>query len=237
MARDILIDKSYQEIRTYVLDNQKNGNMKINQNLLAEQLGISRTPIVKALHMLETEGLVDNIPNRGFFIHIPTLRELSDLFMLRQSLEMVASSYVCQYGTENEISALEACFAPFVGQETIDYFAYFEADKKFHRMVFNLCGNQLIHRINEQMRIMERSFSIGLFRQPKDTLNEHLEMVKAFRLRDEIRAQEAMYMHTDITRRYLENLLRQLKELGIDPDTVSAKDIVFHNKKTPSSVS
>ena len=230
MAKDILIEKVYQELRNYVLDNQQQGRIKINQNVLAEHLGVSRTPVVKALHMLESDGMVDNIPNRGFFIHVPTLRELCELFALRQSFEMVGSSYVCQYATEEELKNLESLFQPFVGKESIDYDEYFAADKQFHRMVFDLCGNRLMHRINDQMRVMERSFSIGLFRQPKETLNEHIEMAKAFRAGDEARAQELVFMHMDITRRYLENLQRQLKALGLDPDLVSAKDVTFRNR-------
>lgn len=230
MAKDIWTEKIYQELRTYVLDNQQHGKIKINQNALAEQLGVSRTPVVKALHMLESEGMVDNIPNRGFYIHVPTLRELCELFALRQCFEMTASAYVCRHASNEDLQDLEALFQPFVGKETIDYDEYFAADKQFHRMVFKLCGNHLMHRINDQMRIMERSFSIGLFRQPKETLNEHIEMVKAFRAGDEVRAQELMLMHTDITRRYLENLQRQLKTLGLDPDLVSAQDVTFRSR-------
>ena len=76
---------------------------------------------------------------------------------------------------------------------------------------------------------MDRIFSIGLFRQPKETIHEHLAMLRAFRQRDESKAQELMYTHIELTRRYLDTLQRQLKALGIDPDTVSAKDVVFRN--------
>lgn len=229
MAKDILIEQAYQYIRNYVLENQQHGNIKINQNMLAKELGVSRTPVVKALNMLAAEGMVDNIPNHGFYIHVPTIRELSELFMLRQSFDMISGTYICQYGTEEDIQALEAIFAPFVGQESIDYQAYFEADKRFHRKLFDLCDNRLLHRISDQLQIMDRIFSIGLFRQPKETIHEHLAMLRAFRQRDESKAQELMYTHIELTRRYLDTLQRQLKALGIDPDTVSAKDVVFRN--------
>lgn len=228
MARDILCEKAYQGVRQYVVANQQNGNTKINQSELSNQLGISRTPIVKALHMLESEGLVDNIPNKGFYIHALTLRELSELFMLRQSLEMISGAYICQYGTEKDFQEMEEIFAPFVGADPIDYDRYFEADKQFHSKLFNLCDNRLMHRLNDQMQIMERIFSIGLFRKPKETLGEHLQMLQIFRQRDEIKAQEMMHMHTDLTRRYLENLYRQLKTIGVNPDTILAKDVAFH---------
>lgn len=227
MAKDILIETAYNGIRNYILENQYQGNIKLNQNELAKDFNISRTPVVKALHMLEGEGLVDNIPNRGFFIHVPTIREISELFTLRQGLEMIAASYVCQYGTEENFQALENCFACFIGVETIEYDLYYAADIRFHQMIFDLCDNRLIHKINDSMQIMPRIFSIGLLRHPRETIDEHLQMVQAMRSRDEIRVQELARTHTENTKRYLEQLQRQLKVLGLDPDRISAKDIAF----------
>ncbi len=227
MAKDYMIEKAYQGIRTYILENQRLGNVKLNQNQLAEQLQISRTPVIKALHMLESEGLVDNIPNRGFYIHVPTMREISELFTLRQALEMISASYVTRYGTEDNFQALEKCFEKFKGAEEIDYDEYFKADIQFHQMIFDLCDNRLIHKINDSLQIMPRVLSIGLLRHPRETLDEHLRLLQAMRQRDDARVQELARLHTENTRLYLERLQHQLQSLGLDPDSISAKDIAF----------
>lgn len=236
MAKDFMIEKAYQGIRAYILENQRLGSIKLNQNLLAEQLQISRTPVIKALHMLESEGLVDNIPNRGFYIHVPTMREISELFTLRQALEMISASYVCRYGTEENFQALEQCFSAFQDAAEIDYDEYFKADIRFHQMIFDLCDNRLIHKINDSLQIMPRVLSIGLLRHPRETLEEHLQLLQAMRHRDEARVQELARQHTEITRTYLESLQRQLQNLGLDPDTISAKDITFRQNGVSSGV-
>lgn len=236
MAKDFMIEKAYQKIRTYILENQRQGSIKLNQNLLAEQLQISRTPVIKALHMLESEGLVDNIPNRGFYIHIPTMREISELFTLRQALEMISASYVCRYGTEENFNALEQCFAPFKDTDEIDYDEYFKADIRFHQMVFDLCDNRLIHKINDSLQIMPRVLSIGLLRHPRETLDEHLQLLSAMRHRDEVCVQKLARLHTENTRLYLEQLQHQLQSLGLDPDTISAKDITFRQNDISGSI-
>ena len=52
MAKDFMMESVYHQVRHIVLRNQMNDGMKLNQNALSEQLHVSRTPVVKALHML-----------------------------------------------------------------------------------------------------------------------------------------------------------------------------------------
>jgi DNA-binding GntR family transcriptional regulator len=219
-------DDIYQSIRTMVLNCELLPNQRINQNTLAQTLGVSRTPVIKALHMLEAEGLVDNIPNRGFYIHKTTLRELIELFMLRQSLEMVAANNLVEVGTGEQIDQLYALFAPFIDQESINTNAYFSADRRFHSLMMEWCDNSLLRHINESLRLMDRTFSFGLLRPPKETLNEHLAIIDALRSRDAVRVQEVVRQHTECTKQNLQNISRQIRVLGIDTSKLSINDII-----------
>lgn len=219
-------DGVYQQIRKRILDGQFPAQQKINQNVLSEELGVSRTPVIKALHMLEAEGLLDNIPNRGFYIHKPTLREITELFMLRQSLEMISAMYAAEYGTDAQFDQLEALFDEFRGVDHIDPVRYFQADKAFHRKVVEMCDNSLMHRINESMQIMDRSFSAGLLRPPEQTLVEHLDIIEAFRSHDSIKAQDVTRAHTETTKRHLMNIDRQIRAMGFNPDTMPVSDAI-----------
>ena len=219
-------DEIYQLIRTMVLNNALPINQRINQITLAQNLGVSRTPVIKALHMLEAEGLVDNIPNRGFYIHKTTLRELIELFMLRQSLEMVAANNLAEVGTNEQIEQLYALFQPFIHQEEIDTKAYFSADRQFHSLMMDWCDNSLLRHINESLRLMDRTFSFGLLRPPRETLGEHLAIIDALRTRDSIRVQEVVRQHTDSTKQTLQNIGKQFRVLGIDVSKLSISDIM-----------
>lgn len=222
---------AYREIRARILQGKFPANQKINQNALAEGLGVSRTPVIKALHMLDAEGLVDNIPNRGFFIHMPTLREVTELFMLRQSLEMISAMYAAEYGTDAQFDQLAALFDEFHNAEAIDHDRYFLADQAFHRQILRMCDNSLMHKINESMQIMERSFSAGLLRPPQETLIEHMNIVEALRSRDPVRAQEVTRQHTETTKRHLQSLDRQIRALGFNPATMPVADVIQSNGK------
>lgn len=212
----------YTKIRKLILDNQFQPQQKINQNQLAKEFHVSRTPVIKALHMLEAQGLVDNIPNRGFCIHVPSLREMAELFALRESLEITAACYAAEFGSKESIDELESIFAPFVGVSPIDKEAYYECDKRFHRKLFDLCDNQLMRQINESMRILDRTFFAGLLRTPEETLNEHLALIQALRERNVSRSQELARLHTDVTRKKLQAANQSLCELGVDTNSISA---------------
>ena len=219
-------DNIYKSIRNMVLNNELLPDQKLNQNTLAETLGVSRTPVIKALHMLEAEGLVDNIPNRGFYIHKTTLKELVELYMLRQSLEMIAANNLVETGTDEQIDQLNALFAPFIGQDVINVDAYFSADKQFHSLMMDWCNNSLLRVMNETLRLMDRTFSFGLLRPPKETLGEHLAIIDALRSRDAVRVQEVSRLHTEVTKQNLQNISKQIRALGIDASKLNINEII-----------
>ena len=232
VAKDLKIDAVYRGVRAYILEHQNEGAPKLNQNVIAEKLQASRTPVVKALHMLESEGLVDNIPNRGFYIHEPTIREISELFSVRQGLEMIAAANVSEHGTEEDFQALERCFSGFSDAAEINCCEYIRADICFHQKLIALSGNQMIARINESFQIIPRVLSIGLLRHPRETMDEHFRLVRAMRSRDKLRSQELARLHTENTCGYLDRLQRQLRSLGMDPDAIPAKKITLNYGKS-----
>lgn len=218
-------EEIYQEIRNRILRNEIPPNAKINQKDLALELGVSRTPVIKALHMLEADGLVDNVPNRGFYFHVTTLRELSELFTLRQSLEMIAAMHAAEHGTEESFAQLHALFQPFIDATEIDYDRYYYADQAFHSAILQMCDNSLMHKINDSLQIMERAFSFGLLRPPAETLQEHLNIIEALRSRDAVKAQDVARAHTEITKRSLQNAENQMRRIGLNPDKLSVFDV------------
>jgi DNA-binding GntR family transcriptional regulator len=216
----------YREIRSRILKGNFQIKQRINQNTLADELHVSRTPVIKALHMLEADGLVDNIPNRGFYIHVPTLREITELFMLRQSFEMISAMYVAEFGTDEQFDELDTIFSEFNYTDKIDREKYFEADKAFHKRIFEMCDNSIIHNLDRSMQIFDRSFMVGLLRPPQETLKEHLDIIQTLRSRDPVRAQDMARAHTESTKRHLLNIDRQIRTLGINPDTLSLQDAI-----------
>src|SRR5437867_6791605 len=78
-------------IRQAILDGRLEPGSRLKEEELARELGISRTPVREALLMLQAEGLVDAVPNRGAMVRVHTPEDLDDLYQLRALLEGYAA--------------------------------------------------------------------------------------------------------------------------------------------------
>ena len=110
-----LDQKAYQILKAMIMDRQLLPGEKIPQEKLAEDLGISRTPLVNALKFLEKEKLVQSIPRRGFFMRTFTKKEMISIFELREVLEGLAARKAAQKITDNQIVQLGKFFRQFAG--------------------------------------------------------------------------------------------------------------------------
>ena len=181
--------------------------------------------------MLEMDGLVDNMPQRGFYIHRVSLREMIDLFMLRQALEMVAAYSAAEVATAEDIDVMVSIFASFSenGPE-MDVAAYREADRRFHDVLIGLCRNRLVSKINGTMGIMGKTYMGGLLRSPLETLPEHLALIGAIRRRSPKEAQLLAMEHLEVTRKRMQAVHEQLTGMGIDTSTLPISEAGMETK-------
>jgi len=222
-----LITYAYDKIKNKILNKEILPGAKLNQQDLAKELGISRTPIVKALLKLETEGLVDNISNQGFYVHRLTLKELYDLFLLRQALDSLIISDIINKIEQEVIENLRGIFKPFIGCEwnAINVQLYRKADKIFHISLLHLCENDLVKKINNYFQIYERTFHAGLVREPRITLEEHLAIINALENHDEEAALSIICEHTEKSRQTLKETIVRMKKLGYDISKMEVIDV------------
>ena len=199
---------------------------KIKQNELANELGVSRTPIIKALNMLVAEGIVDNVPNSGYYIHQFSLREVAELFEVRQYIEMSAAANAASLISEDEIKYLHSFFSQYCPDMPIDKDSYYESDKGFHRYLRSFCRNKVLIRIENTLQIYERALSFGLIRKPADTLSEHIEIINAIETRDPMLAKNKMMLHLEQSITHLRSTVEQLGSIGIDPDTIHYQSLI-----------
>jgi DNA-binding GntR family transcriptional regulator len=216
------IDRStaavYENLRSLISEKRFAPGSKINQSKLATQFQVSRTPVVKALHKLETQGLVDNVPRRGFFVHQLSILELLDLFALREALDTIIISELTETISEEQIKELEAVFQCFdEGTNSIDESQYWECDKVFHRLLLRISTNNLAKKIDEHFQIFNRAFIGGLVRKPAATLPEHRKIILALKEKDRDAAVEATISHVHESKSFLQEIVKKLQKLGIDP--------------------
>lgn len=195
-----LDQKAYEIIKKLIIDRKLLPGEKIPQEKLAQELGISRTPLVSALKFLEHEKLVESKPRRGFFVRLFTKQEMISILELREVLEGLAARRAATLITEAQIEKLKTFFKQFAKANKIaDIKAYAIEDRRFHNFITEIGAKEFLKSILQTCNIISASYlflsSEGLVRPPKDTINEHLEVINSIRQRDANRAEKLMRLH------------------------------------------
>ena len=92
----------YEKLKEMILTNELKPGEKLLQEKLAVQLGVSRTPLLKAMQMLEFDFLVESIPRRGMFVKKLSVEDMREIYEVREGIESVAVSLVVNRIDENQ---------------------------------------------------------------------------------------------------------------------------------------
>jgi DNA-binding GntR family transcriptional regulator len=217
--------KVYDQVKAMILEGKLVPGDKVFQDRLAQEMGVSRTPLVNALKVLEQEKLVKAIPRRGFFVRQFSKEEMIYIFELREVLEGLAARRAAALITPAQIRQLQTFFQPFKGIKHIeDYDAYAKEDRRFHNFITELGGREFLKSILTSYNVVMFSYQVssygGLVRHPDKTLREHLAIIKALEARDSTKAEEIMRLHlkrsSDVLRKDMEARENGAKKSGRD---------------------
>jgi DNA-binding GntR family transcriptional regulator len=189
-------------LRAAILGGELHAGARLGEVELAEQLGVSRTPVREALRRLATEGLVELLPNRGAYVTEWSAADLEDIYELRATLESHASRRAATRITDEEIAELErlcdlmeACSRDG-SEEALDRLADRNAD--FHRLILDAAGSTRLTTLVAavvQVPLAIRTFhrySPGALRR---SAGHHRELTEAFRARSPEWASAVMQSH------------------------------------------
>ncbi|MEM8967829.1 MAG: GntR family transcriptional regulator [Bacteroidota bacterium] len=187
---------AYQKVKQMILSHELTPGQKIVQNKLADELGISRTPLRSALQMLEAEHLVESIPRRGVIVRYFSNEEIIEIYDCRIALECMAVRLFTQRARPAAIKKLSNLFMPFADRtEPIVLREYLTNDIKFHDTIIRQCGNNFLRKLFQQSNLLIYIDRIGLVRPPEETLPEHLAIIEAMTARDADQAELLMKKH------------------------------------------
>ena len=212
-----LDQKVYEILKNMIIDRQILPGEKIPQEKLAQELGISRTPLVSALKFLEHEKLVESKPRRGYFVRLFSKHEMVSIFELREVLEGLAAKRAAANITDKEIEILKEFFRPFAESADItDFKAYAREDRRFHNFITEIGAKEFLKSILQTCNIITASYqylsSEGLVRPPNETIEEHLAVIKAIGDRDPEAADELMRRHLKKTIAHLRQDIEKEKQ-------------------------
>lgn len=179
ITQNNLNEPIYLKLKEMILNGELKQGEKIVQEKIAQSLGVSRTPLMKALLALENEYLVENIPRRGMYIKSWNRKEIIDIYICREALEGMAARLLALTKTDDIVNQLKACFSPFTNQKKIDQNAYSKADEKFHSLLIKFTENAPLDKIYFFGKIHDKVIGYGLLRPPQETLDEHFKIISA----------------------------------------------------------
>lgn len=199
----------YGRLKEMILTGELNPGEKIVQEKLAQAIGVSRTPLLKALQMLEHEMLVESVPRRGIYVKEMDDSEIIDAFDCREGLEGIAVRLTAERATDREIQELRALFEPFRSMRDIPIARYQKNDQRFHSALITLSSNAIIKRIEVVGNIHIISYNRGLIRGPEETLAEHFAILDAIEERNGDLAEQRLREHLRLSR---DRVLAAIKE-------------------------
>jgi len=207
-----LDQKAYSILKDMIIERKLLPGKKIPQEKLAQDLGISRTPLISALKFLEQEKLVESVPRRGFYVRLFSKEEMVYIFELREVLEGLAARRAASRITDSQIKKLNNFFQSFAKQENISNFkGYAREDRQFHNFVIDIGAKEFLKSILLTTNIISFSYQVlqteGLVRPPNDTIQEHLAVIEAIKDRDSGAAENLMRQHFKKSLAYLKREL------------------------------
>ncbi|WP_240419218.1 GntR family transcriptional regulator [Paenibacillus periandrae] len=186
---------TYKTIKKMILDGQLKQGEKIVQDNLAELLGVSRTPLRKAIAQLTQECLLET-NGRGTYVKQYTTEEMIAAFEIRAVLEGLASRLCVRYMSDEDIQALENLFKEAMTKITeTDWSAYREADREFHNQISKHANSVMLSGILNQYQVLSITYLKGLMRPPHETINDHMDIIQAIKNRSEDEAERAAIAH------------------------------------------
>ena len=175
-------------------------NTRLNANELAARLGISRTPVREALGRLEHEGLVRRESAGGFRVHAMSLKEIFDVYRVREALEVEAALEALPNVTPALLEKLSAALAlAETLLEPSDYAEAIVANRKFHGLIVEASGNAMLQAI--MVPIADRVRLVGAMLlqrhtpRAREVLEENRAILEALRAGDPVRLEEAVRNH------------------------------------------
>src|SRR5690242_296382 len=173
--------------------------VRLDERQLAQDLGISRTPVREAMAQLEREGFVRSVPRRGIYVVRKTKQEVIELITAWAALESMAARLITQNAADDEISTLRRMFTKFENGELharLD--EYSEVNIEFHQSIIRMSRNRVLIDLAENlfthMRMIRRK-TIGEEDRADRSIRDHLNIIQALEARDTERAEDLVRNH------------------------------------------
>jgi DNA-binding GntR family transcriptional regulator len=195
-------NKAYEALKNVIVSMdiyRSRSDIRLDERQLAQDFGISRTPVREAMAQLEREGFVRSVPRRGVYIVRKTKAEVIEMITAWAALESMAARLITENASAVDIASLRRMFATFEnGRLRAHLDEYSEANIEFHQAIIRLSGNGVLISLAENlfthMRMIRRK-TIGEKDRAERSIRDHMNIIEALEGRATARAEELVRNH------------------------------------------
>jgi DNA-binding GntR family transcriptional regulator len=192
-----LKEKSYDILKSKIIEGEFGPNFRLDERELGKLLGMSRTPIREAISKLELEDWVKVIPRKGVFVNEITLKDVNDIFQIRDNVEPFIVELAMENIENRKLEEFEEEVLKYINLKEMEK-ELDKIDHELHNYILESSKNK--HLIKLIKNIYEHNIWIrNLFVQKKtrrlEAANEHLEIIQAMKDRDIDNAKKAVRKH------------------------------------------
>jgi DNA-binding GntR family transcriptional regulator len=213
MIKSSLADQIYDIIRERIINLNLDFGERIDVQKLAEEFGISQTPILFALNRLSDTGLVVRQARTGFYVLELTEKDLEEIYDLREMFEVHALKTAIKNVSRSELENLKQRMksVPQIADDQRRKELFHETDRTLHLMIIEGCGNKKAKELFLYVYGIVR-ISIFMGVEWEISLKDHVALVDAMLERDLDRARSVLEKHIHESKYYSITQLRKKKQ-------------------------
>lgn len=197
--RRLLHETVIDQLRDLIVQGELAPETKLNERVLAERLGTSRTPLREAIKFLASEGLVELLPHRGAVVAPLKPEKMKEVFVVLGALEALAGDLACRNATEADIAEIRALHYHMLAHHARGELAsYFRYNQQIHIKLMACAGNatlaQVYGGLNAHVKRARYLANLSPERWDK-AVQEHEDILAALVRRDGARLQTLLRDH------------------------------------------
>lgn len=186
----------YEKLKKAILNKHLKPGEQIIQEQLAKKMGVSRTPLRRALTQLAKEHLVTAGARRGTYVREFSQEEIAAIYEIREVLEGLASRKAALLVKKSTLESFRNLYKEAIeSAKKGDWKAYEKADEKFHFFLIEISQIDFLREMVKSFYILVSRYARGLVRPPEETFPEHMSMIDALEHHDSELAEKLIREH------------------------------------------
>lgn len=206
----------YEHLRDQILNHTIAPNKRLVEAQIAKSLGISRTPVREALHLLEKDGFIDAIPRVGYCVRKLAIEELNEIIEIREVNEILACRWAIRRIDKKDISAMKKNILNTRQMlEDGDPSVFVKQDEQFHEILVRSAGSEHLYQICQQLRRLMQRYRLGSMNSIdslKEAIAGHERVLECLEKKDEESLVKALRGHLHYSKDDILDFMRRYEQ-------------------------